>query len=99
LISYRQLLFTRIAQELNGTMLRDECRVARDPLTDLCPNDDFVTVSRPMIPLNARGSRFFTAINDATHAGFMNPAELRLISEWLDIGAQYYNDPFLAPTN
>ena len=99
LISYRQLLFTRIAQELNGTMLRDECRVMRDPLTDLCPNDDFVTVSRPMVPLNARGSRFFTAINNATHAGFMNPAELRLISEWLDIGAQYYNDPFLAPTN
>jgi hypothetical protein len=22
---------------------------------------------------------------------------LRLISEWLDIGAQYYNDPFVAP--
>jgi hypothetical protein len=25
------------------------------------------------------------------------PAELRLLSEWVDIGAQYYNDPFLAP--
>jgi len=24
-------------------------------------------------------------------------AELRLIAEWLDIGAQYYNDPFVAP--
>jgi hypothetical protein len=22
---------------------------------------------------------------------------LRLITEWLDIGAQYYNDPFVAP--
>jgi hypothetical protein len=22
---------------------------------------------------------------------------LRLISEWLDIGAQYFNDPFVAP--
>jgi hypothetical protein len=22
---------------------------------------------------------------------------MRLISEWLDIGGQYYNDPFVAP--
>jgi hypothetical protein len=28
------------------------------------------------------------------HADFLNPAELRLISEWLDIGAQFYNNPF-----
>jgi hypothetical protein len=33
------------------------------------------------------------------HTGFLTPAELRLISEWIDIGAQYYNDPFVAPTN
>jgi hypothetical protein len=38
-------------------------------------------------------------VNNATHAGFMTEAEQRLISEWLDIGAQYYNDPFLAPEN
>ena len=31
------------------------------------------------------------------HTGYLSPAELRLISEWLDIGAQYYNDPFVAP--
>jgi len=29
----------------------------------------------------------------------LTPAELRLISEWIDIGAQYYNDPFVAPAN
>ena len=33
------------------------------------------------------------------HRGLLTPAELRLISEWLDIGAQYYNDPFVAPAN
>ncbi|GAB1258592.1 hypothetical protein NBRC116494_30940 [Aurantivibrio plasticivorans] len=27
----------------------------------------------------------------------LTPHELKLISEWLDIGAQYYNDPFDAP--
>jgi hypothetical protein len=31
------------------------------------------------------------------HTGYLTPAELRLISEWLDIGAQYFNDPFVAP--
>jgi hypothetical protein len=31
------------------------------------------------------------------HTGFLTAAELRLITEWLDIGAQYYNDPFVAP--
>jgi hypothetical protein len=44
-------------------------------------------------------SRFDTG---GTHAGRMTPAELRLVSEWLDIGAQYCNDPFAAtgcPTN
>lgn len=33
------------------------------------------------------------------HAGALSDAELRLISEWLDIGAQYYNNPFDAPEN
>ena len=28
------------------------------------------------------------------HQGMLSTAELRLLSEWLDIGAQYYNDPF-----
>jgi len=28
------------------------------------------------------------------HTGILSAAELRLISEWLDIGAQYYNNPF-----
>jgi hypothetical protein len=34
---------------------------------------------------------------EVDHRGFLTTAELRLISEWLDIGAQYYNDPFVAP--
>ena len=33
------------------------------------------------------------------HSTFMTTAELRLITEWIDIGAQYYNDPFVAPAN
>jgi hypothetical protein len=37
--------------------------------------------------------RFATG-SGSTHAGYLSPAELRLLSEWLDIGAQYYNNPF-----
>ena len=35
------------------------------------------------------------------HAGLLSKAELRLISEWLDLGAQYFNNPFDsdAPSN
>ena len=32
-----------------------------------------------------------------THANYLTPAELKLIAEWLDIGGQYYNDPFVVP--
>jgi hypothetical protein len=35
------------------------------------------------------------------HAGMMTADELRLVSEWLDIGAQYFNNPFdpMVPVN
>ena len=32
-----------------------------------------------------------------SHAGRLTGAELKLISEWIDIGGQYYNDPFVVP--
>ncbi len=32
--------------------------------------------------------------NFVDHSGFMTQHELRLISEWIDLGAQYFNDPF-----
>ncbi|MDH5611414.1 MAG: hypothetical protein OEY66_03025 [Gammaproteobacteria bacterium] len=49
--------------------------------------------------LNA--SRVLPAIPGVDHSSFMTPAELRLISEWLDLGAQYFNNPFdpTAPMN
>jgi hypothetical protein len=43
----------------------------------------------------------FAVGSPSTHAGWLSPAELRLISEWLDIGAQFFNNPFdpAAPVN
>jgi hypothetical protein len=36
---------------------------------------------------------------DLCQADLLTPAELRLIREWVDIGAQYYNDPFIVPVD
>lgn len=40
---------------------------------------------------------FFATFESGSHQGWLSPAELRLIAEWLDIGGQYYNNPFDAP--
>jgi hypothetical protein len=43
-------------------------------------------------------SRFFQNFGpDGAHSGWLTPAEIKLLAEWLDIGGQYYNNPFDAP--
>lgn len=32
-----------------------------------------------------------------THASYLTAAELKLLAEWIDVGGQYYNDPFVVP--
>jgi hypothetical protein len=91
--AYRELLFARNELELvNGAV---QVRLVPGPPDD-AGNPTMVPVPLPpsMAAGNARGSRFFNVMNNATHAGMLTTAELRLLSEWLDIGAQYYNDPF-----
>jgi hypothetical protein len=87
LISYRELLFTDNAQEVNMGALQD------------IPGP--VPVAPSMSTAGAGSSTEFFSRFDAggTHVGWLTPAELRLIAEWLDIGGQYYNDPFMAPVN
>jgi hypothetical protein len=99
--SYQQLLVTHNAQQLNGTMLRDIClQTQTDPVTNVTTCVQFQTVTPVLSALNAAGSPFFGKFSTGgTHAGWLSPGELRLISEWVDIGAQYYNDPFAAPVN
>jgi hypothetical protein len=94
--AYRQLIFTRDALQLvNGALVRVPLlNPDGTPRLDADGNPTFATLGAPMNAGNARGSRFFSVMNNATHAGMLSNAELRLISEWLDIGAQYYNDPF-----
>ncbi len=91
--SYESLLFPRDEQALNMGVLQPV-------LIGGAP----VTLPPPMTAGNAGGSTAFFEMFDGTfhdpvldHTGFLTPAELRLISEWLDIGGQFYNDPFVAP--
>lgn len=40
-------------------------------------------------------NRFFNKFeNNRSHMGFLRPAELKLLSEWLDTGGRYYTNPF-----
>ena len=98
LVSFRELLFTDNAQEVNMGALQDILVPGPpDPVTGL-PTLVPVPVAPSMSAAGARASaRFFDA--GVRHAGWLTPAELRLIAEWLDIGGQYYNDPFMAPVN
>lgn len=110
--SYRELLFPDNAQELNaggvlvdtmvdtGEVLRDE---DGEPILD---ENGLTTPILAPVPvresMSANGAlasnRFLNVFRPGgSHEDFMSPAELRLIAEWLDIGAQYYNDPFAAP--
>src|SRR5690606_41618898 len=43
---------------------------------------------------NARNSSFFTRFSNGRHSGFLNDSELKLLREWIDIGARHYQNPF-----
>jgi hypothetical protein len=106
LTSYRQLLFTHDQQAVNMGALQDVL-VPGPP----GPKGQATTMPVPVGPyLNAGSadgalsSQFlnrFAANSGSTHAGYLSAAELRIITEWLDIGAQYFNNPFdpAAPLN
>jgi len=66
-----------------------------NPIPVLVP----VTVTPPLRVAGANASeRFFSRFEPGgTHAGWLTPHELRLIAEWIDIGGQYYNNPFDVP--
>jgi hypothetical protein len=58
-----------------------------------------VGVNPVLSAAGARASATFFGLFAAggSHAGYLDPVELKLLAEWLDIGAQYYNNPFDVP--
>ncbi len=98
--AYRELLVNDDFQDvINGT-LQD---VQVPDGVDVDGNQLFRT-----IPVQASMNRagafqsddFFEIFEvGGTHEGYLFDAEKKLIAEWLDVGAQYYNNPFDAPIN
>ena len=103
--AYRELLFGDTELTLNGTLeelMIDSGQVDINNNPILVPVD----VTPPMTANGARLSYFMEKMTNGEldagrslsgnidHSNFMTSAELRLLSEWLDIGAQYYNNPF-----
>jgi len=89
--AYHEILFPDSAQFNDAGTLRDI-----DLGPDVNGNPVLVPVTPPMTVAGANASSIFFSILDpgGSHADYMTPAELRLIAEWLDIGAQYFNNPF-----
>ena len=101
-LSYRYLLF----QEPKLEVIMGALSPVQGP-PDADGNPTVVMVGPYLNAGSANGalssaflSRFVPG-SGSTHAGYMTPAELRLVSEWLDIGAQFFNNPFdpAAPVN
>jgi hypothetical protein len=93
-----------IVTDQNGNTvfeLDEEGELILDAEGNAIPVTQTVGVGNSMSVNGARSSaRFFSPFNPGgTHNGWLTPAELKLLSEWLDIGGQYYNNPFAAPVN
>ena len=100
--SYRELLVTDNEQELDMVNMVVVDRLVPNGV-DADGNPLFATV--PVAPsMRTAGalasSDFFDRFEvGGSHEGYLSDAEKKLIAEWLDVGAQYYNNPFDAPIN
>jgi len=100
--AYRELLVTDNLQVLdaNGALVDATQVIGQDE------DGNDILAPIPYAPPAAAGSArassdFFDRFNDPQdlHFNILSQAERRLIAEWLDVGAQYYNNPFDAPAN
>jgi hypothetical protein len=99
--AYRELLFADNAQAVVNNALQDIQNGV-----DVDGNPILVTVLPSMSAIGANASDdFFDPFESGSHRdpisleGWLTPDERKLISEWLDLGAQYYNNPFDVPVN
>jgi hypothetical protein len=106
LTSYRQLLFTHDEQTVNMGSLQDVMVPGPpgpkgQPTTMPVPVGPYLNAGSANGALSSQFLNRFAANSGSTHAGYLSPGELRIITEWLDIGAQYFNNPFdpAAPHN
>ena len=95
--SYQELLSTdnELVLDAGGNLVELQVQVDVDPITG-DPIFAPVSVGPSMRVAGANASiRFFSRFEPGmSHDGYLSDAEKRLIAEWLDVGAQYYNNPF-----
>jgi hypothetical protein len=113
MVSYRELFFNDVEQEIIDNILVDRLVEVTDGDNNIvfevdnegelildddgAPIPQLTTVNVPnvMSVQGARSSRqFFDVFQRDDHINILSPSELKLLNEWLDIGAQYYNTPF-----
>jgi hypothetical protein len=85
---------------VNGALVDAQQQVDVD--IDGNPIFDVIPIASPATIAGAAASDdFFDRFEDPNdlHYNILSIAERRLIAEWLDVGAQYYNNPFDAPAN
>ena len=94
-VSYRQLLFQHDEQVVNmGALVNAQGPPDANGNPTVIPVGPYLNAGSANGGLSAQFMSRFAAGSASTHAGYLSPAELRLLSEWLDIGAQYFNNPF-----
>jgi len=111
--SYRQLMFQRTALMLdavNMVLVPQTIVVGTDPVTGL-PITQNVVLNPPMnvaganfsnnflLRFDTNGTHTFVDPTDGLTKSYLTGGELKMIAEWLDIGGQYFNNPFDAPVN
>ena len=90
---------------LDGGAIIQDTQIRRDgagnPVLDIndVPIEDPIGVAAPLSIAGAAArplffDRFVTDMGTVSHNGWLSEAELLLIAEWLDLGAQYFNNPF-----
>jgi hypothetical protein len=94
-VSYRQLLFQHDEQAvIMGALVNVPGPPDANGNPTAIPVGPYLNAGSANGGLSAQFLGRFATGSGSTHAGYLTPAELRLLSEWLDIGAQYFNNPF-----
>lgn len=96
LTSYVDLLFSHDEQTVNmGALQELTVPGPVDPTTGQ-PTQVPVALAPPAVAGSANASAKFFGVfaPGGSHVGYLSASDLRLVSEWLDIGAQYFNNPF-----
>jgi hypothetical protein len=94
-VSYRQLLFQHDEQQVTmGALVNVPGPPDANGNPTVVPVGPYLNAGSANGGLSAAFLNRFAAGSGSTHAGYLSPAELRLLSEWLDIGAQFFNNPF-----